>query len=98
MSAESRLVRAILMKPKCRCSSWRPRSAAAIVIWLVVDSWIAGRTSIALHITQKPIDLLAPDWLHLVAVVPAFFAFARAVADRSVASRNFSCSRRCGRW
>ncbi|HEX4450001.1 MAG TPA: VWA domain-containing protein [Kofleriaceae bacterium] len=62
--------------------------AAAIVIWLLVDDWIAGRTSIALHVTQKPIDLLAPEWLHLVAVVPAFFALrVLSLTDLSLAQQ-----------
>ncbi len=48
--------------------------AAAVAIWIGVDAWIADRTSITLHVTEKPIDLLAPEWLHLIAVVPAFYA------------------------
>ena len=47
--------------------------AAAIVLWLLISSWIDGRTSITLHVTSRPIDLLAPSWLHLIAIVPAFF-------------------------
>ncbi|HUJ61468.1 MAG TPA: VWA domain-containing protein [Kofleriaceae bacterium] len=46
---------------------------AALAIWLGVSAWIGDRTSIQLDIGSRPIDLLAPSWLHLVAVVPAFF-------------------------
>jgi len=48
--------------------------AAAVAIWFGVDAWIGGRTSVTVDLTAKPIDLLAPQWLHLVAVVPAFYA------------------------
>ena len=46
---------------------------AAVAIWIGLDAWIGDRTSITIHGFGKPIDLLAPQWLHLVAVVPAFF-------------------------
>jgi uncharacterized membrane protein len=47
--------------------------AAAIAIWLGIDYALDGRTSVQIDIGSKPIDLLAPSWLHLIAVVPAFF-------------------------
>ncbi len=46
---------------------------AAVAIWLALDYWIADRTMIPIDLGPRPIDLLAPQWLHLVAVVPAFF-------------------------
>jgi Ca-activated chloride channel family protein len=62
--------------------------AAAVAIWIGVDAWIADRTSITLQVTQKPIDLLAPQWLHLVAVVPAFFAIrVLSLTDLSLAQQ-----------
>ena len=49
--------------------------AAAIAIWVGIDAWIGDRTSIEITaFTAKPIDLLSPQWLHLVAVIPAFYA------------------------
>ncbi len=46
---------------------------AAVAIWIALDSWIDDRTLVPVAIGGRPIDLLAPQWLHLVAVVPAFF-------------------------
>ena len=51
-------------------------AAACIAIYLGVTAWIDGRTSIhlaGLPGLDKPIDLLAPQWLLLVSIVPAFF-------------------------
>ena len=48
--------------------------AAAIGLWLGISHWIDGRTSIHIDwLGEKPIDLLAPQWLQLAAIVPAFF-------------------------
>jgi len=48
--------------------------AAAIGLWLGITHWIDGRTSIHIDwVGDRPIDLLAPQWLHLAAIVPAFF-------------------------
>ncbi|HTR55784.1 MAG TPA: VWA domain-containing protein [Kofleriaceae bacterium] len=47
--------------------------AAAIAIWLGVSAWLGDRTSVSIAVGPKPIELLAPSWLHLVAIVPAFF-------------------------
>jgi len=47
--------------------------AAAVAIWIGLDAWIGDRTSITINGFGRPIDMLAPQWLHLVAVVPAFF-------------------------
>ena len=46
---------------------------AAAVLWFGIDAWIADRTSITLAIGPRPIDLLSPQWLHLLAVIPAFY-------------------------
>ena len=48
--------------------------AGAVAIWLAVDVWIGDRTSVSVMLGGRPVDLLAPQWLHLIAVVPAFFA------------------------
>ncbi|MBA3463636.1 MAG: VWA domain-containing protein, partial [Deltaproteobacteria bacterium] len=48
--------------------------AASIALWMGITWWIGDQTSI--HITgigDRPIDLLSPQWLHLAAIVPAFF-------------------------
>ncbi|HEY1555542.1 MAG TPA: VWA domain-containing protein [Kofleriaceae bacterium] len=47
--------------------------AATIAIWLGVSAWLGDRTSITVDLGPRPIELLAPTWLHLVAIVPAFF-------------------------
>jgi len=51
--------------------------AAAIGLYLLIAGWIGDRTAVTLHhlpfTSGRPIDLLAPSWLLLAAVVPAFF-------------------------
>jgi Mg-chelatase subunit ChlD len=49
--------------------------AAAIAIWIGISEWLGGRTSVTIDRwpLSRPIDLLAPSWLHLIAIVPAFF-------------------------
>ena len=47
--------------------------AASIGLWLLVSAWIGDRTQIEVQFAGKPVSLLSPQWLHLVAVVPAFF-------------------------
>ena len=47
--------------------------AAAIAIWLVISAWIGDRTQLQIELGGRPVSLLAPQWLRLVAVVPAFF-------------------------
>ncbi len=47
--------------------------AASIGLWLLVSAWIGERTQIEVQFDGKPVSLLSPQWLHLVAVVPAFF-------------------------
>jgi Ca-activated chloride channel homolog len=69
--------------------------AAAIGIWLGVDAWIDGRTSVTVAITDRPIDLLAPQWLHLVAVVPAFYAIrVLSLTDLSLLQQVFQSTLR----
>ncbi len=48
--------------------------AAAVGLWFGVDYWLDGRTSLTIDVGARPIDLLAPEWLHLVAIVPVFYA------------------------
>src|SRR3954463_14910889 len=48
--------------------------AASVALWMGITWWIGDHTSV--HITgigTRPIDLLSPQWLHLAAIVPAFF-------------------------
>ena len=47
--------------------------AAAVAIWLLISAWIGDRTQLEVPFHGKPVSLLSPQWLHLVAVVPAFF-------------------------
>lgn len=47
--------------------------AAAVAIWLLISAWIGDRTQLEVPFEGKPVSLLSPQWLHLVAVVPAFF-------------------------
>jgi Mg-chelatase subunit ChlD len=50
---------------------------AAIALWLLIRDWIGERTSITVSLASlgvhRPIDLLAPRWLLLASVVPAFY-------------------------
>ena len=62
--------------------------AAAVGIWLAIDAWIAGRTSITLDFGTRPIDLLSPQWLHLLAIVPAFYVLrVLSLTDLSLAQQ-----------
>ena len=46
----------------------------AVVIWVGISAWIGDRTQITIdQLTSKPVDLLSPQWLHLIAVIPAFY-------------------------
>ena len=47
--------------------------AAAVAIWLAIDWMLGDRTSLTLHAGSRPIDLLSPQWLHLIAIVPVFY-------------------------
>lgn len=53
---------------------------ASVALYFLIDGWIADRTSITLDpdvlrfvMVDRPIDLLAPQWLLLACVVPAFY-------------------------
>ncbi|MBA3819020.1 MAG: VWA domain-containing protein [Deltaproteobacteria bacterium] len=50
---------------------------ASIALWFAITAWIGDRTSIhvdGLPFTGgRPVDLLAPQWLLLASVVPAFY-------------------------
>jgi Mg-chelatase subunit ChlD len=53
---------------------------ASVGLFFLISSWIGDRTSITLDpdvlrfvMIDRPIDLLAPQWLLLACVVPAFF-------------------------
>ena len=46
----------------------------AVAIWIGISAWIGDRTQITIdQFTSKPVDLLSPQWLHLIAVIPAFY-------------------------
>ena len=71
--------------------------AAAIAIWIGLDMWIDGRSSIEVFAGGKPVELLAPSWLHLVAVVPAFFVIRiLSLTDLSILQQVVQATLRCG--
>jgi Ca-activated chloride channel family protein len=47
--------------------------AVGIAIYVAIDKWIGDRTSLVVDIGPRPIELLDPRWLLLVAVVPYFY-------------------------
>ncbi|HWU87784.1 MAG TPA: vWA domain-containing protein, partial [Kofleriaceae bacterium] len=49
--------------------------AASVGLWFAISSWIGDRTSIKVDWLPnvRDVDLLAPQWLLLASVVPAFF-------------------------
>ncbi|MGE5181062.1 MAG: VWA domain-containing protein [Acidobacteriota bacterium] len=68
---------------------------AAVAIWVGIDAWLAGRTSVTVAVAGKPVDLLAPHWLHLIAVVPAFFVIrVLSLTDLSVLQQVVQASLR----
>lgn len=46
--------------------------AAAAITWFAISAWIGDRTSIAVTL-GRPVELLAPEWLHLLALAPFIF-------------------------
>jgi Ca-activated chloride channel homolog len=47
---------------------------AAAALWFAITAWIGDRSSIHIDwLGTRPIELLSPQWLLLVVVVPAFF-------------------------
>ncbi len=61
--------------------------AAAIGIYLGVDAWIGGRAVIKVTgVGPRPIELLDPRWLALIAIAPFFYLVRRwSLTDLSVA-------------
>jgi Ca-activated chloride channel homolog len=48
--------------------------ACGVALYLLIDAWIASRPIITVDwLPMRSVDLLAPHWLLLIAVVPAFF-------------------------
>jgi uncharacterized membrane protein len=47
--------------------------ACAIAIWLGLSLWIDGRSSVAVDLGSRPITLLDPERLHLIAIIPIFY-------------------------
>jgi uncharacterized membrane protein len=69
--------------------------AAAVAIWFGISEWIGDHTSVEVVVNDKPIDLLAPGWLHLIAVVPAFFVIrVLSLTDLSVLQQVVQASLR----
>jgi Ca-activated chloride channel family protein len=49
---------------------------ASVAIYLLLDWWIGGRSLITVSgLGDRPIDLLSPEWLKLVCIVPFFFVY-----------------------
>ena len=63
--------------------------AAAIGIYLGIDAWIGGRAVIKVTgVGPRPIELLEPRWLALVAIAPFFYLVRRwSLTDLSVAQQ-----------
>lgn len=62
--------------------------AASLAIWWGIDRWIGDRTQITLHVTERPVDLISPGWLHLFAIVPFFFVLrVLSLTDLSLAQQ-----------
>ncbi len=48
--------------------------ASSVGLWLAISYWIGERTAIHVDwLGTRPVDLLSPQWLHLAAIVPAFY-------------------------
>lgn len=48
--------------------------AASIAIWIGIDAWIGNHTSVPIRgLFAGPVELLAPRWLLLLAVIPVLF-------------------------
>lgn len=47
--------------------------ACGIAIFVAIDRWIGARTSVTVDLGSRPIELLDPRWLLVVAIVPYFF-------------------------
>ncbi len=62
---------------------------AAVGLYLGVDAWIADRPIVAVDgLTARPIELLAPRWLLLVAIAPLFYLVRRwSLTDLSIAQQ-----------
>ncbi len=74
-----------------------------VAIWVGIDAWIADRTNIEVdlpgflpgHLDDRPITLLSPVWLHIVAVVPVFYLLrVLSLTDLSIAQQVFQSTLR----
>ena len=54
---------------------WRVAATAAATVAIVtlLSMWIAGRASVPVEVGTRPITLLDPDKLYLIAIVPLFY-------------------------
>ncbi|NVB85749.1 MAG: VWA domain-containing protein, partial [Kofleriaceae bacterium] len=69
--------------------------AAAVGIYLAVSSWIDGRPTVPVDVTDRPITLLDPDKLLLIAIVPFFYLLRRlSLTDLSVLQQSLQATLR----
>lgn len=47
--------------------------AAAVAIYIGIDAFIAGRATVAVNVTSRPVTLLDPEKLFIVTIVPFIF-------------------------
>lgn len=68
----------------------------AIAIWVGIDRWIGNQPIVHIAaIGGTPIDLLAPQWLRLVAAIPAFYAIRMlSLTDLSLLQQTVQASLR----
>lgn len=69
--------------------------AAAVGLYLAISSWIGGRPTVPVDVTERPITLLDPDKLLLIAVVPFFYLLRRlSLTDLSVLQQSLQATLR----
>ena len=73
-------------------------AAAIVAVTFGLSMWIGNRTSVHVDwLPTRPVDLLRPEALYLVTIVPVFYLLrVLSLTDLSLASR--SPRRRCGPW
>ncbi len=63
-------------------------ATVAIGLWWLLDRWIGERTSVALALGDRPVELLAPRWLTLACLAPLlFWARIFSLTDLSLAQQ-----------
>nr|HEX4317299.1 VWA domain-containing protein [Kofleriaceae bacterium] len=73
-------------------------AAIGVAIWVGLDAWIDDRTAIEVVLPvgpDRPITLLSPIWLHLIAVVPVFYLLrVVSLTDLSITQQVFQSTLR----